>query len=359
MTLILNNEEVKNVLTMEVCLAAVEKAFQELGNENAFHIHRIHPYFPSSKPETFFRPKIMGGFVPAFGVLALRVCPEFIQFPVMDGMRRQVKIASAPGNTYLGLIYLYSGDTGELLAIIQDAYLQKLRVGATSAVAAKYLARQDSATLALFGTGWQAGAHLLAFSKIRTLKKVKVFSPNREHRVSFAEEMSNTLALEVVPVTSPIDAVTDADIIVTATSSNEPVFKGEWLQAGVHVSSIVNSDEQRRRSELDEEAFRRSNLIVINSRDYLKKAKQRELLDLIEAGILAEKEIHELGELVTGKCPVRSDKNQITLYKNNVGMGIQFAAVGARILEEAAKKGLGKEIPTEWFLQTRKGTATY
>jgi ornithine cyclodeaminase/alanine dehydrogenase-like protein (mu-crystallin family) len=344
---------------MDICLAAVEKAFQELGNDNAFHIHRIHPYFPSSKPETFFRPKIMGGFVPAFGVMALRVCPEFIQFPVIDGMRRQVKIASAPGNTYLGLIYLYSGETGELLAIIQDAYLQKLRVGATSAIAAKYLARPDSAILALFGTGWQAGAHLLAFSKIRALKKVRVFSPNREHCVSFAQEMSENLALEVVPVVSPREAVQDADIIVTATSSNEPVFKGEWLQEGVHVSSIVNSDEKRRRSELDAEVFRRSDLIVINSRDYLKTAKQKELLDLIDAGILSEEEIHELGELVTGKCPGRSDNKQITLYKNNVGMGIQFAAVGARILEESAKKGIGKEIPTEWFLQTRKGNATY
>jgi len=359
MTRILDNEEVKQVLTMDACLEAMEKAFRELGNDKAFNIPRIHPYFPSSKPETFFRPKIMGGFVPAFGVLALRVCPEFIQFPVMYGKQRQVKIASAPGNRYLGLIYLYSGETGEPLAIIQDAYLQKMRVGATSAIAAKYLARPDAETLGLFGTGWQAGAHLTAFSKIRKLRKVKVFSPNREHRDAFAEEMGKSLALEVIPVSSPEEVVRGSDIVITATSSNEPVFRGEWLEAGMHVGSIANSDEGQRRSELDAETFRRSDLLFINSREFLEQTKQAELMDLIDGGVFGWDKIHELGELLTGKAPGRTDADQITLYKNNVGMGIQFAAVGARILEEAEKKGLGKEIPTDWFLQTRKGTPTY
>ncbi len=86
---------------------------------------------------------------------------------------------------------------------------------------------------------------------------------------------------------------------------------------------------------------------------------QRELLDLVDAGIIPWERVYELGELLVGKALGRSETNQITLFKNNVGLGIQFSAVGARILEEAKRKGLGREIPTDWFLQTRKGTPTY
>ena len=359
MTLILSNEDVKQVLTMDVCLEALEKAFTELGKKNAYNIQRIHPYFPSSKPETFFRPKIMGGFVPAFGVLAIRICPEFIQFPVMDGLRRQIKIAAAPGNRYNGLIHLYSSETGELLAILQDAYLQKMRVGATSALGARILARQDASILGLFGSGWQASSHLAAFCKIRKITKVKVFSPNREHRISFTREMNRALNTEVIPVDTPRAVVEESDIVMTATSSNEPVFRGEWLEPGVHVGSIVNTDEMNKRTELDMETFKRADLIVVNSKEFVKQMNQRELLDLVDAGIVDWEKVCELGDLLVGQAPGRSTPHQITLFKNNVGLGIQFSAVGARILEEAKRNGLGKEIPTDWFLQTRKGTPTY
>ena len=359
MTLILNNEDVKQVLTMDLCMEALEKAFVELGKKNAFNIQRIHPYFPSSKPETFFRPKIMGGFVPAFGVLAIRICPEFIQFPVMDGLRRQIKIAAAPGNRYNGLIHLYSAETGELLAILQDAYLQKMRVGATSAIAAKVLARPDAAVLGLFGTGWQASSHLEAFCKIRKIARVKVFSPNRDHRISFAHEMGSRFNVDVIPVDDPRTVVEASDLVVTATSSNEPVFRGAWLEPGTHVGSIVNTDEMNKRTELDAETFKRADLIVVNSKEFLKQMNQRELLDLVDAGIIPWDGIHELGELLAGKVSGRSTSRQITLFKNNVGLGIQFSAVGAEILREATTTGLGREIPTDWFLQTRKGTPTY
>jgi alanine dehydrogenase len=359
MVLILSNEEIQQVLSMDICMEAVEKAFMEMGNNNAFNIQRMHPYFPSSRAETFFRPKIMGGFVPFFGVLAIRICPEFVQFPVRDGLKRQIKIAAASGNRYNGLVHLYSSETGELLAILQDAYIQKMRVGATSAIGARVLAREDSHVLGLFGSGWQAGSHLAAFLKIRQLRSVKVFSPNLDRRVSFANEMSRSLEVEVVPVESPRAVVEGSDIVMTATSSSEPVFKGEWLEPGVHVGSIVNTDERNTRSELDRETFRRADLIVVNTKEFITQMNQRELLDPIEAGVVDWANIHELGKVLIGKAPRRTMASQITLFKNNVGLGIQFSAVGARILEEAKKNGIGKEIPSEWFLQSRKGTPTY
>lgn len=354
MTLILNNEEIQQVLSMDICIDAVEKAFKELGKNNAFNTQRLLPSFPSSKPDTHFKPKVYGGFVPYFGMLALRICPEFIQFPIIDGIRRQIKIAAAPGNKYLALIYLYSSETGEMLGIFQDAYLQKLRVGATSAIGAKYLSREDSSILGLFGSGWQASAHITAICKVRNIKKVKVFSPNRKHRNSFANEMGKTIKIDIVAVDSPKEVVQGSDIVIAATSANEPVFNGEWLEKGVHVGSISSHG-----IELDSETFRRSDIIVINSKEFLKELKQMELLELIEAETISWDNIHELGKLVNGEAPTRENNHQITLFKNNCGLGIQFSAVGAKILEEAKKKGIGKEIPSEWFLQTRKGATTY
>jgi ornithine cyclodeaminase/alanine dehydrogenase-like protein (mu-crystallin family) len=277
-----------------------------------------------------------------------------MQFPIIDGIRRQIKIAAAPDNKYLALIYLFSSETGEMLGIFQDAFLQKLRVGATSAIGAKYLSRRDSGVLGLFGSGWQAGAHVAGISKVRNIEKVKVFSPNREHRHAFADEMGEILNIDMIAVDSPKAVVKESDIIITATNAIEPVFNGEWLQQGVHIGSISSHG-----IELDPETYRRSDIIIINSKQFVKEMKQMELLALIEAGIIGWDHIHELGKLVNGEAPTRENNRQISLFKNNCGLGIQFSAVGAKILEEAKKKGLGREIPSEWFLQTRKGAATY
>jgi ornithine cyclodeaminase/alanine dehydrogenase-like protein (mu-crystallin family) len=241
-----------------------------------------------------------------------------------------------------------------MLGIFQEAYLQKLRVGATSAIGARYLSREDSSVLGIFGSGWQASSHVTAISKVRNIKKVKVFSPNREHRNSFADEMGAALKLDIVAVDSPKEVVEGSDIVIAATNANEPVFNGEWLEKGVHVGSISSHG-----IELDSETFRRSDIIIISSKQFVKEMNQVELLELIEAGTIGWDNIHELCKLVNGEAPTRENNHQITLFKNNCGLGIQFSAVGARILEEAKKKGLGREIPSEWFLQTRKGAAIY
>jgi len=352
MTHILNNEEVEKVLSMDICLEVLEEAFRDLGKGIAVNQLRMHTYVSLESSRSSYRLKTMNGAVPRFGVMALRISSDVVHFPTVSGLVRQEKIPAAPGKKFVGLVQLFSLETGEPLAILQDGFLQKTRVGATSALGVKYLAREDATVLGLFGSGLQAGAHIEAISKVRQLARVKVFSPNKEHRETFAATWTENLELPVVAMDDPRQVVEGSDIVLSATNTNEPTFKGEWLEDGTHVGSIVNSDESVKRIELDDVTLRRANVIIINSRAQSEYAGHPDLLEPIEQGVFGWDKIHELGKLMIGEAPGRVKETDITVYKNNVGMGIQFAAVGARVLELAKKQGLGREIPTDWFLET-------
>jgi ornithine cyclodeaminase/alanine dehydrogenase-like protein (mu-crystallin family) len=187
---------------------------------------------------------------------------------------------------------------------------------------------------------------------VRNLEKVKVFSPNPEHRKKFSAEWQDKLGIPVTAENDPEKVVRGSDMVMSSTNTNEPTFKGEWLKEGTHVGSIVNSDESVKRIELDAVTLKRADLIIINSRQQAEYASQSDLLEPIKRGEFTWNKIHELGKLLVGEAPGRANDRQITVYKNNVGMGIQFAAVGARICELAKKQGLGREVPTDWFLES-------
>lgn len=164
--------------------------------------------------------------------------------------------------------------------------------------------------------------------------------------------MTRTVGVPVRAVDGPREVVEGADCVVATTNASRPVFDGAWLAPGTFVASIVGGDHYRPRWELDDTTIRRADRIVVNSREHLRAARQRDLLDPLEAGALRWEMIGELAEVIAGKVPGRTRPEEITLFKNNVGLGIQFAAVGARVLELCRAKGRGREIPSEWFLQT-------
>jgi ornithine cyclodeaminase/alanine dehydrogenase-like protein (mu-crystallin family) len=222
-----------------------------------------------------------------------------------------------------------------------------MRVGATRGVGAKYLSRNDAKIAGIFGSGWQAETQLQALCMVRPIQQIKVFSPNPAHRAEFSARMSQALEREVVAVGDPRTVVKGSDIVITATNSNEPVFDGTWLEAGTHINSIVNNDEGNSRSELDAVAYARADVILINSREQLIHVNQDDVLKPETEG----RRVEELGDLLIGKVKGRISSDQITLFKNNVGMGIQFAAVGARVYEITMQQGLGKDLPIEWFHQ--------
>ena len=341
MALFLANEDVQQLLTMGDYIDAVEKAYYELGMGRAWNNPRIHTYGQAQSGATHFL-KVFTGTVPALGYSILRIDSTMERNESGHETSRKI------GNRNIGWLLLFSVETGQLEAIIEDRALQRMRVGAMTGIAAKYLAKSDSQTVGIFGSGTQAGPQLEALCNVMKIQRIKVYSPTVKNRENFAAKMTDALGTEVTAVDSPRQAVTGCDIVVVATNSNEPVFDGRWLEAGSYVSSIVNSDKVLRRRDLDDESFRRAALIVVSARDQIKNDEPIWLTEGLERGAVSWDRVWEIGELVCGKAPRRSDDRQITILKNN-GLSVQFAGVGAAVMKRAKELGLGKELPAFMF----------
>jgi ornithine cyclodeaminase/alanine dehydrogenase-like protein (mu-crystallin family) len=285
--------------------------------------------------------------------MALRIDSSFSKEVQVAGSKRRVY----PGD-FIGLVFLFDMDSCELLAIMDDHHISTMRVGATAGVASKYLAREDAQVMGLLGSGEQAKTQLTAHLAVRPLTKVKVYSPTRENREKFARQMSALTGVEVVPVDSAEEAVRGSDIVNAATNTVEPVVHGRWLEEGMHVTSLVGGDGFLPRRELDDDAIKRSDLIVVGYKPQIFLDKQAEFHDRIERGIVKAEDLHELGELLNGKCRRRRNDKEITLFKNNTGMGIQFAATARKMYEKAREKGVGTELPLDLFM-TRRGDKAY
>ncbi len=352
---VLNNAEVESLLTMETCLVAIEEAYTDLGLGKAINRPRSHTYFPAGSkrwPGFNYRFKSQEGGIEKSGVWALRITSDMAGFSVLaGGVKRRRLIPAASGERYVGLVFLFDMETTEPLAIIQDSFIQKMRVGATSGVGVKYLAREDSHVLGLFGSGWQAEAHLDAICRLRDIRHAKVYSPTPEHRRRFAESMARKLSLDVRPVDRSDEVVRGSDIVMAATATVDPVFDGNLVEPGMHIGCIVASDKTQKRRELDDQAIAKCDVVIVTSREQARYDEQPDIYGAVQKGILSWDRVFELGELLVGQAPGRGDPNEVTLFNNNVGMGIQFAALGAKILKLAEDAGLGRKIPTDWFLE--------
>lgn len=361
MTLLLNNNEIESVLTMKHCLDALQVLYEELGTGSAGSFPRQDVHVSTQPREEYpdapvaHYMKTMGGTAPSFGVSAVRMSSDICAFPFVDGRLRRVKIPVASGNQFLGLVLLYSSQTGELLSIMNDGFLSRMRVGGTNGIAAKYLAREDADSVGLFGSGWQAGAQLMALCEVRDIRRVNVFSPHEENRKAFARQMTEQLNVEVIPVDRPEKAAEGADIIVTATNARHPIVFEEWLTPGVHVSTL-------QRNEIEPGIYQQLNPLIINTHGLEWNFTSRELREANENRDfeikvhpyhldIAWQSFATLADLVTGKAEGRKSEQDQTGFVNNLGHGAQFAAVGAKVYQLAKNAGLGREIPTDWFLQ--------
>ncbi|MDB5776055.1 MAG: hypothetical protein JWP38_2188 [Herbaspirillum sp.] len=353
MTVILNNREIESLLTMREYVDAMEAAFTDLAHGNAVNRPRSHTYSPLSD-ERYYMFKSMDGALPRVGIHALRLSSDIIEERVVDGKRRRDKIPAAPGKKWLGLVQLFSIHTGELLAIMQDGYLQKMRVGATSGVAAKCLSRPDSKRVGMYGTGWQADAQLMALCQVRDIQEVKIFSPNRQNRESFAAKMAQQLGIPVIAMDDPQAVIDGVDIVIASTNSLQPVFEGKWLKPGMHVNSLQNG-------ELDALTLARSDVIAVRAREQsthwtVPGHQPAETRKVAEPSPEMDAKMQELGAILTGQSAGRTSPEQITMFGGSgsggsSGLGIQFAAVGSLILDKARELGIGREVPTDWFLE--------
>src|ERR1044071_9457466 len=338
MVLVLKNEQMENLLPMTEEIDAIEQAFRELGQGKAMNAPRARLRTPwKEEGGQYYFNNIMG-LVPGVKSMALRIDSSFSKEVQIAGSKRRVY----PGD-FIGLVMLFDMDTCEILALMNDHFISTLRVGATSAVASKHLARRDARVMGLLGSGEQAKTQVTAHAAVRSLTRVKVYSPTKENRERFAREMSQE---------------TGSDIVTAATNTVDPVIEGKWVEAGMHLNSIVGGDGFLPRKELDDDAVIKAGLIVVGYKPQIFLDRQAEFHDRLERGIVKAEDLHELGDLVNGKCRGRRDEKEITFFKNNTGMGIQFAATARKMYDKAKEKGIGTELPLDLFM-TKRGDKAY
>ncbi len=352
--LLLDNEDVRKLLDIRSCLEVLERAYAAQARGQVAMRLRTQTYVPLEEPAVSYCLKTMEGALPETGYMVLRLTSDIVSEAKVDGVTRREKLPRGPGGTYCGLIILFSIHSLAPVAILHDGYIQLYRVACTSALATRLLAREDARDLALLGSGGQAWAHLCAISTVRELKRIRVFSPSQTHRESFATRARDELGLDVQAVDSALSAVADADIVVAATNTNSPIVHGRWLSKGAHVVSIVSGDERLARRELDDAVFNRADVVVVHSKEQAIKQRDGDLAGPIESHVLTWDRVYDLCELVNGESPCRPGPDAITVFKNNVGLGLQFAAVASSIYEVAKQKGIGRKLPDDWFLQTMK-----
>jgi alanine dehydrogenase len=354
-TLLLTNEDVERAVSHEEAMSATEAILRELAEGRAINRPRTQTYMPvESKEHPGFRYRFKsqeGGGV-ASGVWALRITSDMAGFSYTAGRKRRRILPTATGGHWCGLVLLFDLERLEPIAIMPDGVIQKMRVAAMSAVGAKYLAPAEPRVLGLFGSGWQAGAHLESLASLYRFERVKVFSPNAEHCRAFCRTMSEKLGRAIEAVDSARATVEGSDFIQAATAAWDPVFDGHWLERGVYVASIGGSDASNKRREIDDETIRRADLYVVHAKDVAQQDRSPDIWEAAEKGLIAWDAIHEIQELVAGRVAGRTSPEQVTLYNNNTGSGIQFAAVGSALLKRARALGLGRELPTEWFLES-------
>ncbi len=354
MTLLLTNDDVERALTPQDAISATECIYRELAEGKAVNRPRSQTYMPVESrehPGFRYRFKSQEGSSQSSGVWALRITSDMAGFSYTAGVKRRRILPVATGNRYCGLVMLFDIERIEPVALMPDGVIQKLRVAALSAVGAKYLAQPKPRVLGLFGSGWQAGAHLEFLCALFAFEQIKVYSPNQEHCREFCREMSARLGREVELVDAPAKAVEGSDFVQAATAAWDPVFDGRLVEKGMYVCSIGGSDASNKRREIDDETLRRADLYAVHSKEVARLDQSPDVWEAAQKGIVAWDSIHEIQDLVAGKVPGRTRPNQITVFNNNTGAGTQFAALGAAVLHRARSLGLGKQIPTEWFLE--------
>jgi alanine dehydrogenase len=354
LTLLLSNEDAHHLLAMPDCMGALERSYAATHDGTAINGRRSDMVGPGNDADSAYVLKMMGAILPQQKVGAIRINSDLFRW-VSHGERRQrVKVPAAPGERWVGLVLLFSTETGEPLAIFPDGVVQRARVGATSGIALDRLARKDAKVLAMLGAGWQAEAQVLAAAAARTLTEIRCYSPNADRCRDFAQRMETQTGVPAHACSAPEESVKGADIVLCATNSLGHVFKESWSEAGMHLGTI-------RDRELDPGAIARADCVIVHDRDNL----TGQHVELAKGAVFKEK-AKELGqdprtaklinapsldELVGGAVPGRASDADITCFLNYHGVGLQFAAIGALLYQKALAAGAGRDLPTDWFTE--------
>jgi len=240
------------------------------------------------------------------------------------------------------MVLLFDAESGRLLALMQADHLGRLRTGAASGVATKYMARRDASRVGMIGTGRQARTQLEAVAKVRKLTAAKVFGRDEQRRREFCQEMSARLRLAVEPAASAEEAVRFGEIVITASSARQPAVLGSWLEPGTHVNAIGANMADRR--ELDDTVLTRAAVIAVDSREQA-RIEAGDLIQGLSAAHAGRgwEGVVELHSIVAGASPGRRAEQDITLFKS-VGIALWDVAVAGYIYRQALDKGVGRQL---------------
>ncbi len=268
-----------------------------------------------------------------------RVRLEGGAFAVMSAVDRELGLAGLKSYAWLEggtpfVVVLFDTEKAELAAVIEADKLGQLRTGAASGVAAKHLARDGASSLGVIGCGWQARSQVACIREaLPSIESVVVYCRNEERLRTFCEEVG------AEPGESHREPAVQ-DVVVTATTSRDPVLRGEWLRPGALVCAIGANDPRHR--ELDNVVLERAAFVCCDSREQA-QLESGDLIEPVEAGVLDWLEVHELQEVVSGELPGRQADDDIVLFKSN-GIAAWDVAIGAAAIERAREQGVGTQV---------------
>jgi ornithine cyclodeaminase/alanine dehydrogenase len=314
--LFLNETDVASLLDMSTALEVVETAFQAAAGGRTDNIPRQ-------------RAKASGIVLHMMGAAADYL--GYVGWKCYTTTRAGAKF-------HFGL---YEAATGNLVALIEADRLGWYRTAATSGVAIKYLAVPDATEMGLFGTGWQARGQLIAAAKVRPIVWVRVYGRDQGRRERFANEMSLELSVDVLAVDKPQDAVSGMPLIITATTSRTPVFRGADVSPGATICAMGSNWLDK--AEIDVETVRKSNKIVCDSLPACRH-EAGDVIAAIEQGVFDWNTAIELADVTAGKIPGRESPEDVILFKS-VGLAIEDVALAATVYERAKSKGIGATLP--------------
>jgi alanine dehydrogenase len=306
----------------------------------------------------------MEGASRKLGVFAIRMKSDMLAWEEQDGFKVEDKYCMQRG-TYCGLIFLLSTRNAEPLALMNDGFLQHMRVGACAGLGTKYLSRKNSKVLAMIGSGGMARTYAMAIKEVRPIETLRVFSPTKANRERYAQEMTEQLDIEVVPVDSPEKALKGADIVSLTTDSLVPVIKAEWLEPGMHVNNVRNNEAGADVLKRADVRARLGTSTLFADRSVSGVATGSDGMFAYIAGSAEEKQqipvaphqdidnpnIGTVPDIMAGRWVGRANDQQVTFLNNQGTQGLQFAAVGGTAYNLAKAKGLGHPLPLEWFTQ--------
>jgi alanine dehydrogenase len=362
--IVLTNEQVGALLPIGAYVDAIEDAYREYGMGRAVNQSRTDLYGESPAENQYCVFKSMIGMLPKQHVVALRINSDVISWTRRQGNLRKEKIPAAEGGRWVGLVFVFDTLTGELRGIFPDGEVQRRRVGATTAVAARHLAPPGAKTFGIYGSGSQAEGAILAIAAAFPDCEMRLWSPNQNNRQALAQRCRGN-GINITAVDARDEAARGADVVVTATNALDRVVEPEWIKPGALVACV-------KAQELGREMITGADRVVIHVRDldplnYVagkgnEPFRDTDFVDTLFGGTRGDGDVRDLlkslvagtpdlADVVSGRVEARTKPNERVVFLNPVGTGLQFAAVAKHILSAAERENVGERLPTGWFTE--------